>query len=434
MTRRTSASARGAAQPLALLLAALCLLAGTCPRFVALPVAAGLELPVFAAAPVGDPRLFVVEQRGRIRLVDPLTGAVGATFLDIRSRVAVGAEAGLWGLAFAPDFAATGQLYVLYDDLQHRLVLSRFVAPDPGGDAADPASEFVLTRVSVPSNVERMGTTLAFGPLDGMLYLALGDGENTWSAQDLRSLRGKLLRLDVGGGPRAPYTIPPDNPFAGGNPAVTRPEIWGLGLHDPLRFEFDPETGDLWLGDAGKDFVHEVDLAPPGMAPVNFGWPVHEGSRCVASRPDLGLPCENPAAPQRFLFPAVEVPNGEACRIVAGSPYRHPWFQRLYAFSDRCRARVGFFSPDGGEAIDATPWLTSEGASFDDVTAVVRDGLGELHVVSRGNGRVYRLLVGHDGDGDGVSDARDNCPLVANRDQADADGDGVGDACGFVPE
>jgi hypothetical protein len=394
----------------------------------------GLELPVFAAAPVGDPRLFVLEQRGRIRALDPATGQLGATFLDIRSRVAPGDEAGLWGLAFPPDYAATGQFYLLYDDLQHRIVISRFLAPDPGGDAADPQSEFVLLRVPMSSNIERLATTLAFGPRDGMLYVAFGDGESPWSAQDLRSLRGKLLRLDVGGGARAPYAIPADNPYAGGNPAVTRPEIWGLGLRDPFRFDFDPLSGELWLGDAGKDFVHELDLAPSGVAPLNFGWPVHEGSRCAWSRPDLGLPCESPSAPVRFLFPLVEIPTSEGCRVVAGSPYRHPWFQRLLAFADRCDARVQLFAPDSSTTIDATPWLTGEGASFDDVTAVVRDGLGELHVVSRGNGRVYRVLFGHDGDGDGVSDARDNCALVANRDQADGDGDGVGDACDEVPE
>ncbi len=428
MTRRPS---RAFGAPLLLLALALPLVAARCPRFVAVPVAEGLALPVFAAAPAGDPRLFVVEQGGRIRTVDPLSGQVTSTFLDLSNRVSLLSDEGLWGLAFAPDYAAGGHFYVLYHDRQHRVVVSRFVAPDPTAGDADPTSEFVVLRVAMSSTSQRMATSLQFGPHDGMLYVALGDGGSSWSAQDLRVLRGKLLRLDVRGGARDPYAIPSDNPYAGANPAVTRQEIWAVGLHDPFRFDFDPLSGELWLGDVGVDLAHEIDRAPAGVAPLNFGWPVHEGRACVWSRPELGFPCEDPAAPVRFHFPFLEVPDGESCHVVGGAPYRHPWFQRLYVFSDRCSDRV-LAIPDSGagpDAIDVTGWLTEEGAAFDDVTAVARDGLGELHVVSRGNGRVYRLLVGYDTDGDGVNDARDNCVLSTNRDQADDDGDGVGNAC-----
>ena len=434
---------RGLRRTSSLLLAAVALLATRCelaPWYVAVPVAMGLERPVYLAAPWGDPRLFVVEQRGRIRLVDAVTGVVDATFLDIRTRVGGLIDQGLWGLAFAPDYTESGHFYVFYHDTAGDSVVSRFVADDPAGNFADPLSEVELMRV--PPVQRAIGGTLQFGPADGMLYVGFGAGDPTateWDAQRLTSLRGKILRIDVSGGPLDPYAVPADNPFVDDPTPGVRPEIWALGLHNPFRFDFDPITAELWIGESGRAVgengstrFEEIDFAPAGTGGLNFGWPVHSGIACRAPR--TGFPCEDPDAPGRFTFPVHHYAHGTSCSVVGGMAYRGslPWLHGYYVFADRCNNRVTVRSPAGVTPewmADVTLRLTSAGASFAGIAALARDGFGEPYVVNRDNGRVYRVQLGLDYDLDGIPDGPDNCRLAANRDQTDSDGDGRGDLC-----
>jgi hypothetical protein len=428
----------------ALLLAAAALFSARCelaPWYVAMPVAMGLARPVYATAPAGDPRLFVVEQRGRIRVIDPETGAVQGTFLDIATRVGSQIDQGLWGLAFPSDYAESGHFYVFYHDVAGHSMVSRFVADDPASNQADPLSEVALMRVA-NAGLRSIGGTLQFGPQDGMLYAGFGAGDpvaTELDAQRLTSLRGKIVRIDVRGGARDPYAVPADNPFVGDPDPAVHPEIWALGLHNPFRFDFDPATGDLWIGENsrtisenGRTRFEELDFAPAGAAGLNFGWPVHAATVCRAPQPNL--PCENPAAPVSFTFPVHSYTHGSSCSIVGGMAYRGllPWFHGHYVFADRCSNRVKVRSPMGASPVwtaDVTPRLTADGASFAGITALSRDGYGEPHLVSRDNGRVYRIQLGLDSDHDGISDGPDNCRYVANRNQADADADGRGDLC-----
>ncbi|MDZ7343212.1 MAG: PQQ-dependent sugar dehydrogenase [candidate division KSB1 bacterium] len=229
----------------------------------------------------GSNRLFVVEQAGIIRVFENSASAAAApVFLDIRDRVNdSGNEEGLLGLAFHPNYQTNGRFYVNYTAANpRRTVIARyFVSVNP--NQADRNSEQILLEISQPFS-NHNGGQLAFGP-DGFLYIATGDGgsggDPQGNGQSLRTLLGKILRIDVdnpSGGRN--YGIPSDNPFAN-NTAGFREEIYAYGLRNPWRFSFDPATGRLWAGDVGQDRREEVDLIEKGQ---NYGWNIMEGSLC----------------------------------------------------------------------------------------------------------------------------------------------------------
>jgi glucose/arabinose dehydrogenase len=358
----------------------------------ALPVATGLSAPVFVTAPDGDSRLFVVERAGRVRIVDPQTGVVQEPpFLDIRSRVDTGGEGGLLGLAFAPDFPASGRFYVFYLDLgSFDSILSRFTLASADDEVANPASEQILLRVDQPAS-NHNGGTIAFSPADGMLYLGLGDGggsnDQFDTAQNPDTLLGKMLRLDVSG---AGYSVPPDNPFVGGD--GVRDEIWAFGLRNPYRFGFDRETGDLWIADVGQSQREEVNFEAAGDGGANYGWPVHEGSLCYRPSHPAG-PCEDPAQPLRFRFPVDEYAHDVGCSITGGQPYRGAaanW-HGVYFFADYCSERF-FYIDTAGERFELTAAFAASGASFAGIAGISADGSGELYVSNLGSGVVHRLV------------------------------------------
>ncbi len=390
-------------------------------------VATGLTAPVFAAAPPGDPRLFVVERAGRIRIVDPVSGAIQEPpFLDIRTQVDTAGERGMLGLAFAPDFAASGRFYVYYlEAVSFDSIVARYTLADPDDEVANPGSaQIVLRQAQQPSNNHK-GGTVAFSPVDGMLYLGLGDGgasDDFYNqAQNPATLLGKMLRMDVSGA-GAGYTIPNDNPFVG--PDGIRDEIWAFGLRNPFRFGFDRVTGELWIGDVGQDATEEVDREAPGDGGLNYGWPVHEGTPCYMPNHPAG-PCFDPGA---FAFPVNEYDHTLGCSITGGHPYRGAVAseQGIYYFADFCSERLWRLLPGGARALWNKPPV---GTPFNGITAIAEDGFGELYVVNLNNGSLHHLRVGTDSDGDRLPNVGDNCPLVSNRDQADGDGDGIGDAC-----
>jgi len=381
----------------ATLAAGASLLGSTCvPTTRARRIATGLSAPVFATAPRDDARVFVVERSGRIRIV--ADGALlEPPFLDLRGRVATTGEQGLLGLAFPPDYDAHGAFYVYYNDLAGDSVLARFLTRDDDPDLADPASEEVLLRIDQPAGrTNHKGGTIAFSPVDEMLYWALGDGGGANDpddlAQDPQSLLGKMLRLDVSGGPGTGYAIPPDNPFAGDD--GVRDEIWALGFRNPFRWSFDSVTGDLWIGDVGQGQREEVDFEAAGdPGGRNYGWKVHEGTRCHLPRP--GLPCESPSAPDRFTFPVHEYVTHErgTCAITGGTVYRgrsRPRLVGAYVFADYCSDRIELRRPDGTIA-NLSAALTVDAGRIDGVVAIAEDGFGELLIVSADAGEVHRL-------------------------------------------
>jgi len=329
----------------------------------------------------GSGRLFVLEQPGRIRIVKD--GVLLSTpFLDITERVgSTGREQGLLGLAFSPAYASTGNFYVHYTDLNGDIVIARFsVTAAP--DVADPASEVLVLGVPHPSFSNHNGGQLAFGPLDGFLYIGLGDGGGSGdpfhNAQDPGTLLGKLLRIDVESGV-VPYAIPPDNPFVG--LPDHRPEIWVLGLRNPWRFSFDRQIGDLYIGDVGQERWEEVDFQPaasPGGE--NYGWPILEGSHCF--QPRVGC-----VPPPGYSPPVAQYSHRKGCAIVGGFVYRgsEPSMQGIYFYADFCSGRIW------GLRFDGTAWRRRELAHTPyQVSSFGEDEAGELYLADY-SGSLYRV-------------------------------------------
>ncbi len=198
-------------------------------------------------------------------------------FLDIQSRVTGIADGAFLNFAFHPNFPADNRVFVLYTATVPGLLpyvarVSSFLSRD-SGQTLDSASERVILEIRKPLHQCHNGGMLAFGH-DGYLYISTGDGDNCQPryAQDLFSLQGKVLRLDVDGA--TPYATPPDNPFAQGGGL---PEIYAWGLRNPFRGNFDPTTGQLWLGDVGEGGFEEINLIRNGK---NYVWPIMEGKSC----------------------------------------------------------------------------------------------------------------------------------------------------------
>ncbi|MCH7481527.1 MAG: PQQ-dependent sugar dehydrogenase [Chloroflexi bacterium] len=353
---------------------------------------ASFDDPIFLThAGDGTGRLFVAEQRGVVHvLASTEPRADRGVFLDITARVSrARREEGLLGLAFDPDFAANGSFYVYYSASgPRRSVLSRF-STSPERDVGDPATELVLLEVPQPFS-NHNGGMIAFGP-DGFLYVGLGDGgsggDPQGNGQDLGTLLGSILRIDVRGATAAaPYRVPADNPFVGVPNA--RGEIWAYGLRNPWRFSFDTAvgdtaagdaaTGDLWVGDVGQNEYEEIDLILPGR---NYGWNTMEGTRCF-SAPD----CD----PSGLEPPIAGYGHGLGCSVTGGYVYRGagvPALSGVYVYADFCSGRIWGLRHEDGRV--SGPELLLE-VPFP-VSSFGTDARGELYVLGF-DGGVYRFV------------------------------------------
>lgn len=366
-------------------------------------VASGLAWPVFVTAPAGDAeRLFIVQQGGRVLVLK--NGAVLPTpFLDISTLVATPAqwsEQGLLGLAFHPAYAVNGRFFVNYTNKAGDTVVARYQVSAGDPDLADPGSAAILLTVAQPYD-NHNGGTLAFGPVDGFLYIGMGDGGGAGDpenrAQDDGTLLGKLLRIDVDGA--APYAIPFDNPFAG--PGAPLDEIWAKGLRNPYRFAFDPLNGDLYVADVGQNDWEEVNYAAAGEgAGRNYGWRIMEGSHCYL--PASGCPTAG------LALPIHEYDHETGCSITGGAVYRGaaiPALQGHYFFADYCTNRIWSLKLEGGAVVAFAEWTSAlapgaAGQAIEDIAAIAPDGNGELYLVDRGldrSGEIYRIVASGSG-------------------------------------
>jgi hypothetical protein len=348
---------------------------------VASPVVSGLSNPLWLTAPPGDPRLFVVEQRGTVRIVKDGT-LLPEPFLDLRSAVAAGGERGLLGLAFHPDYADNGRFYVDYTDPQGdtRVVAYRVSASNP--DLADASSGDTILSVEQPFS-NHNGGLVTFGP-DGMLYVGLGDGgsggDPRGNGQNRQTLLGTILRLDVDGG--SPYRVPPDNPFVG--QAGFRDEIWAWGLRNPWRYSFDPPSGLLYIADVGQSDWEEVDAEPATAGGLNYGWNVMEGRHCYGASS-----CDSTGLVQ----PILEYGHDQGCSITGGFVYRGsamPELRGTYFYSDYCSGWLRSLRFEGNAVTAERSW---DVGALGQVLSFGEDAAGELYALSA-NGTVYRLEAG----------------------------------------
>jgi glucose/arabinose dehydrogenase len=375
---------------------ALALLAGACSEKTAMqppppPPPGGVALqqvpgafsqPLFVTAPPGDlERIFVVEQRGRIRVLR--NGALlPQPFLDLSASVSTGDEQGLLGMAFHRQYATNGRFYVSFTNpAGDTRVVHYTVSTDP--DLADPQSaDTVLMVAHLPGSLFHNGGWIGFGP-DGYLYVALGDGFSPANGQSLDSLLGKILRLDVDRG--SPYAIPLDNPFVG---ASGRDEIWVYGVRNPWRPSFDRQTGDFYIADVGQDSSEEVNVQPAASGGgEDYGWNVMEGRQCF--EPPTG--CDQTGKTQPDHVYATR-PNN--CAITGGYVYRGtqvPALAGRYVFGDFCSGSIWSFRWSGGQVVDLrnhTDTLRAPAL----ITSFGEDAGGELYLTTL-DGGVYRFVA-----------------------------------------
>ena len=335
---------------------------------VALEELGSFDMPVYVTQADGDPdNLYVVEQCGRIARI-PIDGGEGSTFLDITDQVTCEGEQGLLSVAFAPDYADSGLLYVNYTDLDgdSRTVEYSRSAKDPA--TADPESARELVRIQdfAPNH---NGGLLLFGP-DGELYLGMGDGGGAGdperTAQDPNSPLGKLLRIDV------------DRPGAA-------PQVAALGLRNPWRFSFDRETDDLYIGDVGQDTFEEIDgLRAGGLdakSPPNFGWSALEGT----------APFNGDQHAPDAIAPLLVYGRERGCSVTGGYVVRDPELTSLYGryiYGDFCEGQLRSFIADPTrEATDDEDL----GLDVSSLSSFGQDDAGHVYAVSL-EGPVYRLV------------------------------------------
>jgi len=321
-------------------------------------------------------RVYIIEQPGRIVSMNlQAPGDKPLTVLDITDRVHDdGGEQGLLGLAFHPD--KTGQAYVNYTTDTHT-VIARFDFFTDDSGTIDPSSEQILLTFEQPYD-NHNGGQLAFGP-DGYLYIATGDGGSGGdpqnNSQNLQSLLGKILRIDVNGTQgEVPYAIPPDNPFLQDG----LPEIYAYGLRNPWRFSFDDATGRLWAADVGQSSYEEINLVEKGK---NYGWRIQEGPACF--NPKKG--CETAGLEQPIHAYGREL----GVSVTGGYVYRGeqlPVLQDAYIYGDYGSGTIWALRlADDGTTSNET--LLSSGAN---ITSFGRDAAGELYVCTQ-EGSLLRL-------------------------------------------
>lgn len=401
-------------------------------------VASGLSRPIgFAHA--GDPdRAYIVQQRGKILVLDLTTDTVLATpFLDLTGIVSIsGNEQGLLGLAFHPDYASNGLFYVNYTKASGGdTVIGQFsVSSDP--DVADSDSFVQLLTYDQPFS-NHNGGWIGFGPNDGYLYISAGDGGSANDpgnrAQTIDGmLLGKLLRIDVDGDdfpadPERNYAIPTGNPFVG---VAGEDEIWAFGLRNPWRSSFDRATGDLWIADVGQNNYEELNFQPAAsLGGENYGWRCMEGFHCTGL---TGCTCSG----TELTLPIHEYTHSDGCSVTGGSVYRGAWSPHLrgtYFFADYCSASIWSLRYDGSavtEFTNRTAELAPDVGSIGSIASFGEDARGELYICDLG-GEVFRVRprCRADVNGDGAADTQDVLAFLnlwnADDPGADFDDDGT---------
>jgi glucose/arabinose dehydrogenase len=300
-------------------------------------VGSGFTAPLgLIPLPDNSGRVLVAEQAGRIRILNPATGAIDPVpFLDIASTISSGGERGLLGLALAPDFSGSRMLYVNVTNPAGNTEIRRYQVPANNSVPTNQTGDVILTFTQPFAN--HNGGWIEFGP-DGFLYIGSGDGGSAGdpqdNAQNRNNLLGKILRIDVRrddfiSDANRDYAIPSSNPFASGGGA---PEIYAFGLRNPFRNSFDSVTGNLYIGDVGQNLIEEIDLIRPGEAGLNFGWARLEGTRTF-----------NGQAPAGATPPVAEYSHGsgptQGFSVTGGYVYRGPVesLQGQYIFADFVR-------------------------------------------------------------------------------------------------
>ncbi len=342
------------------------------------PFSSGFSAPLNIQH-AGDERLFIVEQGGRIKILNP-DGTVNANpYLNLSSSISSGGERGLLGLAFHPDYANNGYFFVNYTDLNGDTQISRFSVDALDPDLADQNSELTILNIEQPY-ANHNGGCIGFGA-DGFLYVGMGDGGSGGDpqnfAQNNTSLLGKMLRLDIDNTDGSQnYSIPEDNPFFGSTTEAQ--EIWAYGLRNPWKFSFDRNNGDLWIADVGQNAFEEINHVTYSEAGVNYGWRCYEGNESYNT--------SNCVDPSEMEFPLAIYPHSVGSSITGGYVYRGALSSPLvghYLFADFVSGYMGVLDPSNGQVVYEENFSQNWASFGEDIT-------GEIYVCAF-NGVVYKI-------------------------------------------
>lgn len=332
----------------------------------------------------GSNRLFVVEQGGRIKIIDGST-AIATPFLDIHTRVSCCGERGLLGLAFDPAFKTNRRFFVDYTDKNGDTIIASYRASATNPNLASTTQTAILKIDQPYSN--HNGGMLAFGK-DGYLYIGMGDGGSSGDpgnrAQNKNSLLGKILRIDINHvSSTRKYSNPPSNPFVG---KAGSDRVWAYGFRNPWRFSFDRSTGDLWVGDVGQDRYEEVDRATKAGGAGkgrNYGWRVVEGNTCY--KPSSG--CSKSGK----MHPITTYNHSKGCAVVGGYVYRgsaYPAMTGAYLFGDYCSGRIWALQANGSSAQTAVQLLSSGMM----ISSFGEGESGTMYLTDLAGGGVYQIV------------------------------------------
>lgn len=367
------------------------------------PFVSGLSSPIFLTSPDGDPRQFIIEREGRIRVVEN-GSLLPNPFLDVSALTNVAGEQGLLGLAFAPDYASSGNFYVNYVDRNtNNNIIARYTRSESNPNLANPSGEVVLTVNNISGVTNHKAGWIGFRPGEpANLYVPTGDGgganDPNNNAQNLNSQMGKILRVDVSGtGPAVPAS---GNPFLGG--AAADDNIWAYGLRNPYRSSVDRVTGALIVADVGQSTREEVNVIMPGTpAGLNFGWRPLEGS---GDNPGVSDPAPANAIPPSYDYvrgASAMSPAGFAASITGGYVYRGELTPELYGkyiFGDFVTGRFGQLDFDDATGnlsnfVEITSILDPDRSLFPGfrLASFGEDSSGELYVMNISSGVVYRF-------------------------------------------
>lgn len=345
-------------------------------------VTSGFDSPIDLAWAPGRNHMYVVQQRGKIFIVDSAGNQLPGHFMDISHMVSSsGDERGLLGLVFHPDYVQNGYFYVNYTRQgDGKTMISRFSRSGSDPLKGDSLSEINLMNIYQPYSNHNAGD-LAFGP-DGYLYIGTGDGGSSGDpenrSQNPDSILGKMLRIDVDNG--LPYLVPSDNPFVG-NPD-TLPEIWALGLRNPWRFSFDRSTGDMWIADVGQNVYEEINMEPANSGGgFNYGWRCYEANTAFNTN-GCGQQSD-------YTSPVAVYGHNPDCSVTGGYVYRgsqHPILDGKYLYADYCSGIIRQTYHNGSQW--QTDHLDTLNGQF--ITTFGEDHDGELYLASRG-GSIYKI-------------------------------------------
>ncbi|GAB4421703.1 MAG: hypothetical protein Fur0044_19350 [Anaerolineae bacterium] len=361
-------------------------------------ISSGFVRPVqITHAGDGSNRLFVVEQYGRIRIVN---SPVVTPFLDIRGIVrspepgdSGGSEEGLLSVAFHPNYESNRFFYIYYTNTSGNLVIARYTTSSNNPSLADPASAQPILTIPHPTHSNHNGGQLMFGPLDGYLYIGTGDGgsggDPDENAQNKNVLLGKILRINVNSG--SPYSIPPDNPFAGATAGAD--EIWAIGVRNPWRFSFDrgdsggAGKGDMYIGDVGQGQWEEISYQAAGTpGGVNFGWDCREGRHDFEPG--------NCSSGVALTDPIAEYSHSLGVSVTGGYVYRGSQYPALfgyYFYADYGSGRIWSMTKTGSNSWSTPEQEYGPPSSTFSVSAFGEDEQGELYLLDYFGGTIRRL-------------------------------------------